>query len=272
MTTQDWHVDDELWARYADRSLDAVAASSVDAHVVRCSDCQLRARDWEPTAAVDVWPAVRREVSRPRLPAPLRLARRLGLPDGDAVVIAASDSLYLPWVMAVGGALVCAMLTGISVREQDIVFVLLAPLVPVLSVVAAYDATDPLRELTAGTAFSKLRVALLRTSAALLVAVPLTLAVSLSIPGLEDLAFVWLLPGLFLTLCALVLMTWWRCWVAAALTALVWLTVVFGFDGADSVLSVGSVPAQSVFAALCIGAVAVLVRRESTPRSLGGAR
>jgi len=272
MTTQDWHVDDELWARYADRSLDAVAASSVDAHVVHCGDCQRRAADWDPNAAARVWPGVSREVSRPRLPAPLRLARRLGLSDSDAVVIGASNGLYLPWVVAVGGALVCAMLTGISVRQQDIAFILLAPLIPVLSVVAAYDATDPLRELVAGTAFSKLRIALLRTSAALVVAVPLTVAVSLGVPGLEDLAFVWLLPGLFLTLSTLVLMTWWRCWVAAGLTGLAWSSVVAGLDGADSALTVGAPPVQVGFAALCCAAAAVLVRRASTRRLMGGAR
>ena len=71
--------------------------------------------------------------------------------------------------------------------------------------------------------FSKLRLALLRTSAALIAAIPLTVAVALIVPNLTGYFATWLLPGLALTVATLILLTWLSAWVACGVTSLGWI-------------------------------------------------
>jgi len=148
----------------------------------------------------------------------------------------------------------------------------MAPLVPVLAVAAAYDALDPLRELTAPTPYSTLRLALLRATASLAVALPVTAAIGLVVPGLQDLAWVWLAPSFGLTLAALVLLTWWEAPVAAAMVCAVWVgsVVVVRTRGTVDVLT--APVAQVAFAAAGIALAATLVLRTSTLRIQGGDR
>jgi hypothetical protein len=271
MTTEAWHVDEELWTRYAEGRLDPVTESAVDAHVMRCDRCRAGARTQvEPTELDGLWSEVSLGVVRPEVARPLRWVRRVGVPESDAVIVGASDGLYLPWAVAVGSALTCALLAAFVPRYQDVSFLLLAPLIPVLAVVAAYDATDPLRELIAGTPFSKLRIALMRTTAALTVALPVTLAVGLVVPGLEDLALVWLLPGLFLTVTALVGMTWLRPWSAGTVVCSAWTVFVVVAAGPRDVDVLATAPAQIAFAMISLGMATAFLARIST-RLLRGA-
>ena len=139
----------------------------------------------------------RRDRDRPAPPDPARddSPPAFGLPDDDAVVVRASTALYLPWVISVCAALVCAVLAAVLPEPHGTSsFLVLAPLIPVLAVAAAYDTTDPLREVVGPTPLSKLRIALLRASVALAAAVPVTLGLGLLVPGFGGLAFAWLLP------------------------------------------------------------------------------
>jgi hypothetical protein len=271
MTTEAWHVDEELWTRYADGRLDPVTESAVDAHVMRCDDCRAAARTQVEPAELDgLWSEVSLGIARPAVPRPLRWLGRVGVQERDAVIVGASDGLYLPWAVAVGAAFTCAVLAAFVPRFQDASFLLLAPLIPVLAVVAAYDATDPLRELITGTPFSKLRIALLRTAAALAVALPVTLLVGLVVPGLESLAFVWLLPGLCLTVTSLVVMTWLSPWSTGTLVCTAW-TVFIVAVGPGEVDLLATTQAQIVFAVACLGMSLVFLERNSTNRLLRGA-
>lgn len=269
MTTSEWHVDADLWAAYAAGNLDPVTESSVDAHAVHCSRCRQAAARAVPAAGLELaWDQVAAVMQTPRPTRVHRLLRRLGVPEGDAVLLGA-EGLAVPWSISVGGALACAMVSGVMPRYQDTSFLLLAPLVPVLAVIALYDASEPLRELIAGTPYRRLRLALLRTTAALAVALPVTVAVGMLVPGLEDLAFVWLLPGLALASSALVLLTWLSPWPAGGLVCGTWLVVVLGL-GSSEVGVLTEAVAQVGFAALAALMVAVLVLRSSTVRLLGG--
>jgi hypothetical protein len=270
VTTNDWHVDDDLWARYAAGSLDQVADAAIEAHVAACGHCRDGARAAVPAEDLAAaWPAIAAGLS-PRERASTRWLRRVRVPDPDAVVLGASDGLHLPWIVAVAGALVCAVVSGSLPRYQETAFLMLAPLVPVFAVVAAYDATDPLRELVTSTPYSKLRLALLRTTAALTVAVPVTMAVGLLVPGLHDLAFAWLLPGLGLTTAALVLLTWLDAWSAGLGVAMGWVTVVVLVGRDEGAATLTGPAAQVSFAALGVAMVAALVLRTSTLTSAGG--
>lgn len=269
-----WHVERHTWEAYGAGQLDTVAEASVEAHITGCAQCRDEARSVvSPVQTEAVWDAVRTSIAAPVVPAPLRMLRRMGVPADDLVLVSAADSLLLPWAAAVGFALVSACLVGLaglSPANQDAAFLALTPLVPVLAVAMAYDALDPLREVCLVTPYSKLRLALLRATASLAVAVPATLAVGLVVPGMQDLAFAWLLPSLGLTTGLLVLLTWFEAPFAGTLVAGSWAALVFGLRSGWDVQALASPLAQLSCVAVALLLGALLLVRTSTLRLQGG--
>lgn len=267
----DWHVSAEVWRAYAAGRLDDIAMASVDTHVVECAGCQQMAGAVVPATTIDaVWVGILGEVRRPELPVTVRWLRRLGVPEEDLVVLAASEGFVLPWSLAVGLALVCALLTALVPARQDEIFWLLAPTAPVFAVIAAFDATDPLRALMGATPYDKVRLAVLRTVATLVVAVPATLVVGLAVPGLADLSYVWLLPSLALTSLALALHTWLSSWTSAGVAAGGWVAVVLAAGRGGEFAALSAAGGQVACLALAVGLAAVFVLRSSSFRLLGG--
>jgi uncharacterized integral membrane protein len=269
-----WHVDAPVWDAYAAGRLDPAAELSLESHLTGCPDCRAAARSQVAPAAVDeVWSRVRLTISAPAHPLSQRAMRRLGVPADDVVVVSAADSFMVPWAVAVGFALVSACvvgLAGLGPANRDVVFLALVPLVPVLAVVASYDALDPLREVVAATPYSKLRLALLRATAALAVALPATMAIGFVVPDMEDLALAWLAPSLGLTLAALVLLTWFEAWVTGGLVTSAWVTVVALLRIGDQVDSLATPVVQVAFLVAAGGLSLALVLRTSTLRIQGG--
>lgn len=269
-----WHLEQSTWEAYATGRLDPVAEASVEAHVTGCAQCRDAARSTiAPAQTAAAWEAVRTSITEPVLPAPLRLLRRLGTPTDDLVVVSAADSLLVPWAVSVGFALVSACvvaLAGLNPADQNAVFLMLAPLVPVLAVVMAYDALDPLREVCLATPYSKLRVALLRAAATLAVAAPVTLALGLLVPNMQDLASVWLLPGLGLTTGLLLLLTWLAAPVAGTIVAGTWVGLVVVLRSGWDVLVIASPAAQLGCLGLAVLCGGLLIVRTSSLRLQGG--
>ncbi len=269
-----WHIGTPAWEAYDAGRLDPAAELSLESHLVGCAECRSAARSQVPVETVEaVWSGVRATISAPA-PSPLqRTMRRLGVAPDDIVVVSAADSFLVPWVVAIGFAIASACvvgLAGLGPASRDAAFLALAPLVPVLAVVSSYDALDPLREVTATTPYSKLRLALLRAAAALAVAVPATMAVGLVVPDMDDLALAWLAPALGLTVAALVMLTWFEAWVTGVLLASVWVTVVAVLRIGDRVEAL-TTPAGQVALVVGAGALALaLVLRTSTLHLQGG--
>jgi hypothetical protein len=273
MTTGTWHVGPALLERYADGGLDPSAQASVETHLAACAQCQHDASNLIDSPELDaIWNEVVTEIVQPPMPAGLRLLNRLGLPDADAVVLrASSEGLYRPWIVSVVGAAIFGLLANmLDARIQLVSIMLLAPLLPVLAVTIAYDTTDPMRELAVATPLSKLRIALLRAGAAAGVAIPLTLAVSLTIPGIADHAFVWLLPALMLTIVAVTLLTWCTAKVTGGVIATTWVAFIIAIRADDSLGAITSPQGQLAFVVVAVAAVGVLVVRITSPRSFGG--
>lgn len=268
MSTE-WHVPAPTWRAYAAGSLEPAAATSVEAHVVACPHCQAAARSAVDTSVV--WASVQATVARPRVPWPLRFLRRLGLPDDVAVVLGAGDGVLLLGITVVAAALTCALSTGLTPWRPDAVFLALAPLVPALAVVAAFDATHCLREVSAPTPYSRIRLALLRTAAGLTLAVPVTFLIGVLIPGLSGLMFAWLLPSLGLTVAGLVLLTWLTPSVVAGVLALGWITVALALGRADRVEALLSPTSQAGFVAIT-AVLAALFAIRTTTRTKGAGR
>lgn len=264
MNPPEWHVDAQLWRAYTDGALDEVIEASIDAHVVECASCRAAASEQvQDVELAALWERVRDEVRSPRVPWTARWLRRIGVADGDLVVVGAADGIAAAWALAVGGALLCALLSGAVPTRQDETFLLIAPLVPVAAVVASFHATDRLRTLTAVTPFSQLRLTLLRTIATLTVALPATLAVGLGIPGLESLAFVWLLPSLALTSATLVLLSSYRPATASGVVAAAWTSVVVASAGADRLAVLTEARVQLIFLVALLGLGGLLMVRTS---------
>ncbi|TCC44971.1 hypothetical protein E0H75_31090 [Kribbella capetownensis] len=267
-----WHLGPELLDRYSDGDLDLARQSAVETHLLACADCrQLTSAKAPQDLLTDIWQGVQIATARPRMPWPLRLLRKLGLAETDAVILSASSSLYRPWLLSLVGAFVIGVGgTMMPATEQRSLYLLFAPLLPAITVAAAYDATDPIRELAAATPFSKLRIALLRTATVVAIALPVVLLAGLALPFVGADAFAWLLPSLTLTLLALTLLTWWTASVTAWVVAVLWLTVVGILRSAQQLSAVDTPFAQLAFAVAALLALAALAIRLTTHHAPGG--
>jgi hypothetical protein len=272
VTINDWHVPPETWSAYAAGALAGPDEASVESHVLGCAACRAAATAHAPLDTARLYDDVLATATRPVVPAPLRWLLKVGVPEQELVLLGAADAVALPWVTAVGAALVCALLSGLAGNQLEPVFLALAPLVPVLSVVAAFDATQSLREVSATAPYSTLRLVLLRVTAALVVALPATTAISLLVPNLQALAFSWLLPGLALTTTALVLVTRFAPWLAGTALCMTWASGVAVVSGAGQLEVVVSTAAQAAFAGLtAIMALALVARTTTWSHSDGAA-
>ena len=86
-----WHADPALLSSYLAGTLDAVTGASVEQHVNRCETLPATVGPLlEPQLVERTWAGIRDAVERPPLPFAVRLARRVGLPEPTAVLLAAA--------------------------------------------------------------------------------------------------------------------------------------------------------------------------------------
>ena len=164
-----------------------------------------------PDLAV-VWTAVRDEIELPRPSVLERLLVRLGLPQGEAMLVAAAPALRGSWICAVALSVAFAVGGGLAARTGNVtMFLTVAPLVPVLAVATAFgpEASAALEQESAAP-YPLVRLVLLRTGAVLLAALPVVLVGQLVFP--EAAAWVWLLPALGFIAAVLALSTWFGPW------------------------------------------------------------
>ncbi|MGW2445759.1 hypothetical protein [Streptomyces sp. NPDC001675] len=173
-----------------------------------------------------------------------------------------------PWLLAI--TVVSALATVLDVLQSlstDIsVVLLLAPLLPVLAVMAAWSPSlDPVSELTASAPRAGLAIVLRRTAAALAVVVP-----TLLVGGWATGAMVaqWLLPCLAFTTGTLALGTAWGVTRAAMVVAGLWAAGIvlptLTTRHMTYALQPSALPVWAVLFA--VGAAAVVLRRNADPR------
>lgn len=224
-----WHADAELLTAYVDGSLDAIAGASVEQHLAQCGDCRIAIRPHTDLPTLDLaWQEVRRQIEQPPLPAPIRLAQRLGVPGSTSVLLAATASLRTAWLISALVALTFAtlatLLTGVAGLAA---FLLVAPLIPVLGVAAAYGPhEDPLEDLIVTAPYGRTRLILVRTLAVLITTLPVALLLGLLVPGPLWVAGAWLGPALALIPMLLALSSFIGPNTGAAVVAIGWSGVV----------------------------------------------
>jgi hypothetical protein len=266
-TTGAWHADGALLAAYHDRRLDAAARWSVEAHLTSCAACRLQARALvDPARLRRLRATLIDAVDLPRAGVAERLLVRLGVAGHTARLLAATPALRGSWLLAVAATLAFAVAAArvFPGPDKNLVFLCVAPLLPLAGIAAAYGpGVDPTYEIGLAAPLRSFRLLLLRAAAVLGTALPLAALASLALPQLGPGAAGWLLPALGLTASSLALATTVEPLRAIGITAGAWVVVVAVTvlpPAPSSVLF--AVAGQVGFAALALlGAGVLLVRR-----------
>ncbi len=272
MSTQVWHAAEPLLRGYLGGSLNALEGASVEQHLTRCPECRSLLASLSDRAVLERgWREVRTTIERPTRPLVIRAARHLGLPDAYAVLLGASMSLRTAWLSSVVVALsFCLVAAHIASDTELWPFLLVAPLIPVLGVAAAFgDADDPGETLVVTSPFGRDRLILLRTAAVLVTTVPAACLFGLLLPAPAWVGIAWLGPALSLVPVLLALASFVDPRLAGAVVALVWGGFVLG-----SVRPFGPTwpvegSQQLLFLGAALVAVAVLALRSLHPRQIG---
>jgi hypothetical protein len=207
MTAVDeWHVSDHELERYANHTIPTFTRASVESHLLACGHCR---------SALARRASGRAGISNDRLW--LRIADTIdvsGRPLRSSTtalqVSTASPLLLLATLTVAVGVLVSVGVAAAAAPRASLpLFMMLAPVAPVIGVVLAFQpGIDPAGQLASATPLAAGRLpffrAMFASGAALLAVAAASLFVSV---GLSDVA-VWLLPGLALTALVVAISTW----------------------------------------------------------------
>lgn len=235
MTT--WHAPPDALARFArsPESLDDVTASSLEEHLIACTECRsIVAGAADITALQRSWAEVADGIDQPRHTFIERTLVRLGMPDDLARVVGATPGLRLAWLVT---TVVLAVVAIATARDtgSDAPFLLLAPLVPLGSVALAFLPTEePGGEAAAATPLFGVSLVIRRSLAVLAPTFAILAVAGLAQPDLADGGAVWILPGLALTLGSLALATYVRVTTAVPTLAFAWVTLLASVSLIDS--------------------------------------
>jgi hypothetical protein len=222
-----WHASPETLERYAGGIASPAEAASIEPHLFDCHQC----RDMLVTATppeVDerLTGILAGIVDAADAPAPTfieRIVRLLGVPDHVARLLGVTPSLRASWLGGIALTLAFAVVAS-DVRGGATIFLLVAPLLPVAGVAAAFrQSADASGEMSAVASTRASWLLLIRTVAVLTTTLMLTGAAALALPGNEWEAAAWLVPSLALAASAVALSTWINPTVAAGILAGAWM-------------------------------------------------
>jgi hypothetical protein len=160
---------------------------------------------------------------------------------------------------------------GVNSSAQLYVFLVLAPLLPLVGVAAAFGTGgDPARELTAATPTSAFELLVVRTFAIVAATTVLTTIAAIPLPSGWQ-AAAWLLPALGLTAATLALSTWLPAHVSGIALGVLWIAGasvswrVNRFD-ADVLSRFAALrpTGQLLFAAITVACALIVVVRRDT--------
>ena len=207
-----WHVDAMTAAHYSVGATDAADAASVEAHLMACDECRTVMNAYADDAVLAaVWADVNDTLDAVHLGWIERALRAVGCSDVTSRIVAATTRARWAYVFVVAFNVFVAFASAQSVDSDAVflVFLLLAPLGPLVAVAGAFGGwADPCHAVLRTVPTSTLRLTLVRTVAGVVPALVLTAA---AVPWLADrgwLAVGWLLPALALAVVTLALSTW----------------------------------------------------------------
>ncbi|HET7488133.1 MAG TPA: zf-HC2 domain-containing protein [Acidimicrobiales bacterium] len=271
-----WHADAATVEGYQAGELSAAQTASVEAHLPACGACRtLLAAAADRDRLARNWSAVAARLDERSVTPVERALRRLGMGEGHARLVTMTPAARSNWLLAL--VALVALAGGMSVLNPGrdagtfYAFLVLAPLLPVAGVAAAFGSVgDPARELAASTPKPAFELLLVRTLAAVAATMVFTAAIAFPVFGGWD-AAAWLLPALGLTAASLALSTWVPAHRAATVLGAAWV-VAAAASGQVNRLDpdvlrrfVALEPAgQVAFAALAAAGTAVFLLRRRT--------
>lgn len=267
-----WHLDTSVLESYAAGRSTPVGGASVEAHLMECRECGALLRELMPREPLDrAWRAIRAHVEEPRAGVLERVLAALRMSSESARLLAAVPAFQGAWLLGVFTVLLFA--GGASLMADDLglaLFLIVAPLIPVAGVAAAFGGdADPAHELVTVTAYSSMRLLLLRTAGVLMTSVPVSVLLGLALPGPAWLAVAWLTPAAAGIALTLALSTYVDTSVTAAVIGVVWSSAVLSASRLGDPVEVVEPLMQLVLAAVALVAVAVVVLRSPSLDLLG---
>jgi hypothetical protein len=267
--TGSWHLDDDLLDSYAEgRPLTPALLASAEAHLERCSVCQVRLVPTADLPRLDaVWAEVVETLDAPRRTLLERLLVRVGVADDLARLLAVTPSLQLSWITGTAIALAMALVVAHSGDRGVALFLALAPVLPVAGVAVAFSArTDPIHEVAVAAPYSSYKLLLVRSAAVLLATLVLAVPAAALLPSTPLVAAAWLLPALALACTSLALATRVEPVVSSAGLSAAWLVLALsGLAPGRDPLVVATLVPQLVFLALLVIACAALLSQRRDP-------
>ena len=268
-----WHVEQGQLARYAAGSLEEAAAWSVEAHVTACGRCRALAVGATAPARLDaIWTGVQDRVDAPRRGLVERGLLALRVPDHLARLLAATPALRSSWLLAVAVVLAAAVGFAQLPDTAPLLFLALAPLVPLGGVAAAFGPRlDPAYEVALAAPLRSSRLLLVRAVAVTATSFALTGVASLALPGAGWTAVAWVLPAFATTAAMLALATIVEPLRAGVGVAVAWVAVVVLAEEVSAVpLAAFQAGGQALALVLAlIGAGVALARRRSFDVAVG---
>ncbi|GAA1584609.1 zf-HC2 domain-containing protein [Actinoplanes couchii] len=270
--TAEWHVDSELREQYERGALEPSRLMAVEAHMLACAGCRGEIQV-DITWLTGNFSVVYDNIHAPRIGPVQRLLARVGLPEHRWLLLTATPALRWSWLAATIAVLGLAIAGSLLSWSGDpgaasTLFLVLAPILPVIAVSGAYGpAVDPMHEITGTTPSAGPALVLWRAVAVISIATVMAAVAGLLMPGPGWLAAAgWLLPALLLCTGTLALATILSLPVAASVLGGLWLTGLLAVQQAQEEVFVPTLfgpSAQISYLAAAAVAAAVLFRRRS---------
>lgn len=265
-----WHVEPKMMEAYTRGFPQGAHIFSIEAHLMSCESCRsLLAASADGDRLQLLWTRIEEVVRRP-IPGPVeRLLLGLGISDHKARLLAATRSLSLSWFLAIAVALTFAVAAAHAGDKGYVLFLFMAPLLPLAGVAAAYGpGVDPTYEIGVACPMRSFDLLLIRAGAVLLATVLLGTVAALALPGLNWVAVAWLLPSLGLVVACLALTTLLGPFPAASMVALAWgtltaIAVLFSPAPAELRSLFGGSIQQLFLSVTLISGLALVARRET---------
>lgn len=211
--------------------------------------------------------AIETEIDAPAPGLLARLLLRFGVGEGTVPLVTATPALRRSWIVSVGVAVLFALSaagsnTGEGV-DRIVVFLTMAPLVPLIGVALAFGPrVDPTHEVALAAPIDGFRLFLIRALTVVGASTLALLLVSLLVPSGGSHRVAWLLPALAATSVTMALSTRFDPRMAAAAVATTWLLIVtISVAASDAAAAFGPTMQVLSLFVTAAGAVGLVQRR-----------
>jgi hypothetical protein len=223
--------------------------------------------DPDPRRLAANFAAIEAEIDAPAPGLLARILLRLGVGEGTVPLVTATPALRRSWVAAVAVAVLFALSaansnTGDGV-DRIVIFLTLAPLIPLVGVALAFGPrVDPTHEVALAAPIDGFRLFLIRAVTVVGASTLALLIVSLLVPSGGPHRVAWLLPALAGTTVTMALSTRFDPRMAAAAVAVGWLVIVtVAVSATDTAVAFGPTMQMLSLFVTAAGAVALTRRR-----------